>query len=101
MKYERKRIGKDKAIELAKSEWWVGKPAREIAMFQMFTAELAMPFSVFHEALEKALGRPVWTHELGLNYDGLCSELLGEKPTPSMEDIVNLIPAEKRLVVTL
>ena len=72
-------IGKEKAIELYNSNWWEGLSHREIAEFQLFTAELSCPFDVFHEAVEKSLGRPVFTHEFGLNYDGICKEFLGEK----------------------
>jgi len=75
----RKSIGKDKAIELAATNWWKFCSHREIAEFQLFTKELACPFAVFHEAVEKSLGRPVWTHEFGMNYEGICKEFLCEK----------------------
>ena len=97
---KRHSIGKEKALALASSGWWKSKTAREIAEFQMFTEELSMPFGVFHEALEKALGRPVWTHELGPDWAGLAAELLGERSQPSMQEILDLIPAEKRIVLT-
>jgi hypothetical protein len=100
-KYKRQSIGRDKAIALANSGWWEGKTPREIAKFQLFTDELSMPFEVFHEALEKTLGRPVWTHELALNFDGIAMELLGEKDAPTMEEIIGLIPEEKRILVAV
>jgi hypothetical protein len=59
----------------------------------------SVPFEVFHEAIEKALGRPVWTHEFGLNMEGLKKEFLGETPPPTMEEIMNLIPEEKRVII--
>lgn len=96
-KYKRQSIGRDKAIALANSGWWEEKSPREIAKFQLFTDELSMPFGVFHEALETALGRPVWTHELALNFDGIAMELLGEKDAPTMEEIIDLIPEKKRI----
>jgi hypothetical protein len=67
----------------------------------MFEELLCMPFDVFHEAVEKTLGRPVWTHEFGLNFDGLKAELLGEKPASTMEEIINLIPEDKRVVISV
>lgn len=97
--YPRQSIGRDKAIALAESKWWEGKTHREIAKFQLFTNELSMPFDVFHEALEKALGRPVWTHELGMNYNGICMEFLGEADAPTMQEILDLIPENKRIVI--
>ena len=93
-------IGKEKAIELYETEWWKEKSYREIAEFQLFTAELCCPFDVFHEAVEKSLGRPVFTHEFGLNYGEICKEFLGEKEPPTMNEILHMIPKEKLIVVT-
>lgn len=92
-------ITKEQAIQLAGSNFWESMSPREIAVFQMNTKCLCMPFTVFHEALEKALERPVWTHELGVNADGIRKELNGEVSAPTMEEIINMIPAEKRMIV--
>jgi hypothetical protein len=94
-----KSIGREKAIALANSNWWVGKPAKDVAKIGLFTKELCLPFHELHKAVEEALGRPVFTHEFGLNYDGICQELLGERDAPTLEEIIEMIPAEKRLVV--
>lgn len=96
-----KEITESEARALAASGFWLTISPREIATFQMETWRLCMPFKIFHEALEKALGRPVFTHERGLNYEGLRQELRGERPTPSFADILNLIPREKRILVML
>ena len=85
-------IGKEKAIQLYNTNWWEGLSYREIAEFQLFTTELCCPFDVFHEAVEKSLGRPVFTHEFGLNYQGICEEFLGEKESPTIDEILNMIP---------
>lgn len=98
-KYKRQSIGKEKAIALFDSGWWKGEDAKTVAKFQLFTDELCMPFGDFQEAVEKALGRPVWTHEFALNFDGIAQELLGEKDAPSMQEIIDLIPVEKRILV--
>lgn len=90
---------KEKAIALAESKFWEGMTHRQIAEFQMCEEKLCMPFSVFHEAVEKTLGRPVYTHEFGLNFQGLKDELFNGKPAPTLEEIINLIPEEKRLIV--
>lgn len=58
-----------------------------------------MPFDIFHEAIEKSLGRPVYTSEFELNYDSLCKEFLGEKNAPTIQEIIEMIPEEKRLVL--
>lgn len=94
-------IGKPAAIALCDSKWWVDKTPREIAEFQLFTSELSCPFSVFHEAIESALGRGVQTLEFGLNVNGLMDELMGDGPAPTMEDILEMIPEDKRVIVVL
>ena len=94
-----KSIGREAAIALANTNWWVGKEPKEIARIGLFTTELCLPFDVLHEAIEKALGRPVFTHEFGLNFDGICQELLGERDAPTFTEILNLIPEEKRILV--
>jgi len=93
-------IGKENAIELGHSNWWKHLSYREIAGVQLFITELCCPFDVFHEAVEKSLGRPVHTHEFGLNYGGICKEFLGEKEPPTMNEILHMIPQEKLIVVT-
>ena len=35
---------------------------------------MLVSFDKFHEALNFLLGRPVWIHEMGLNYEGLKAE---------------------------
>ena len=72
---------------------------KQIARFQLFQKRLCMPFPRFHKAMEEALGRPVWTHEFGLNLQGLQAELLGIKGAPTFEEILGLIPPDKLIVV--
>jgi len=90
---------KENAIALAESKFWEGMTHRQIAEFQMCEEKLCMPFSVFHEAIEKTLGRPVCTHEFGLNFMGLKDELFNGKQAPTLEEIINLIPKDKRFIV--
>lgn len=92
-------LTKEQAIALHETKFWEPMSLRERAMFQMFEERLCMPFDVFHEAVEKTLDRPVFTHEFGVNVDGLQAELLGEAPAPTFEQIIGMIPADKRVVV--
>jgi hypothetical protein len=91
----------EEAKALYKTEFWKSLSNEEIATFQLFEDKLCMPFSVFHAAIEKVLGRPVYTHEFGLNHKGLEMELLGEKSPPTIEEIINLIPEDKRILISL
>lgn len=91
----------ESAIARYESGFWEGLSYSERAGFQLFEKKLCMPFDIFHEAIEEALGRPVFTHEFGLNLEGLKKEFLGEAQAPTLEEIVNLIPEEKRILVVV
>jgi len=99
MKELTKELTKEQAIALYDSEFWKDMSYRAQAEFQMNTNRLCMPFDVFHEAMEKTLGRSVWTHEFGLNPEGLRKELTGEAEPPTFQEIINLIPKDKRMIV--
>lgn len=89
----------EQAVALAESEWWKDLPADAIVGFQLFEERLCMDFGDFHAAVETALGRPVFTHEFGRNMDGLRREYLGDRPAPTFEEILALIPEDKRVIV--
>jgi len=89
----------EQAKELYATGWWKDLTPREIVKFQLFEPMLCMPWGEFCTALNNALGRGVMTHELGMNLEGIQKEFLGEAPPPTLEDIINLIPAAKRIVV--
>lgn len=92
-------IGKEAAIALAESKWWEGKSNREIAEYQLSVREICCPFGVFHEAVEKSLGRPVFTHEFGLNYQGILNEFNGVEAAPSAEQVIDLLPKDKTIIL--
>jgi hypothetical protein len=81
------------------SRFWEDLTLAQRARFQINEPLLCMPFAVFHEAVEKTLGRPVFTHEFGLNWDGLKAELNGEVGPPTLEEILGMLPPEKTLVL--
>jgi hypothetical protein len=92
---------KDEAVALAETGWWKNRTPREIVSFQLFEPKLCMDFGDFQLALEKALGRPVFTHELGLNYEGIKKEFLGKAEPPTMQEILEMIPEAKRILVVI
>jgi hypothetical protein len=93
------KLTSEDAKFLAETQWWIGRPARDVAIFQMEAKLLCMPFGEFHKAIEEALGRGVYTHEFGLNWDGLKKELLGDGPAPSLDEIIAMLPADKTIIV--
>ncbi len=92
------KLTKEQAIILYNSGWWKEKTPEEIVKFQLFEPRLCMPFSEFHKAIEIVLNRPVFTHEFG-SRGRLKEEYLGEKPAPTFDEIMAIIPEEKRVLV--
>lgn len=93
-----KQLTEEQAIQLADSKAYEAMSHRERAVFQMNQDRLCMPFDIFHEAVVKTLARSVFTHEFATNKQGIIAELNGDQKSPSFEDIINLIPEEKRLI---
>jgi len=93
------QLTKEQAISFSENKLYENMTYRQIAEFQMEQDLLCVPFDLFHESMEKALGRPVFTHEFGLNIEGLKKELFGEKEPPTFEDVISLIPKEKLILI--
>ena len=89
---------KEQSIAFAESGVWKEWTDEQIVRLQLFQDKLCVPFSRFHEAIEKVLGRGVWTHEFAWR-DELIKEYLGTKSAPTFDEILNLIPEEKRIVI--
>lgn len=89
---------KQEAMDLFETKFWETQSPKEIVAFQLFEDKLCMPFGVFHEATEKCLERPVFTHEFA-SMDLLRDEFNGITVKPSLTDIIDLIPKKKLIVV--
>lgn len=95
-----KQLNEAQAIKMAESKVWENWTDEQIVRFQLFQDRLCMNFSRFHEAMGKVLDRPVYTHEFcSSNHENLIKEYLCAKPKPTLEEIINIIPEEKRLII--
>ena len=74
-------MNKNQALILYKSKFWNKLSTIEICEFQLFEDVLCMPFSVYHNAVDESLGRPVYTHEFGLDLGSLRYEFEGKNKT--------------------
>lgn len=93
-----KQLTENQAVNFAKSGIWKNWSDEEVVKFQLFQKRLCMDFSRFHKAIEMVLGRPVFTHEFIFS-ESLKKEYLGEKSAPTFEEITNLIPKDKLLII--
>lgn len=80
-------LTKEQATAIYDAKWWEGKTHREIVEVQLYQKKLICPFSVFHEAMEGALGRPVQTIEFA-DSQQLKKEFAGEVKKPTFEEWV-------------
>jgi hypothetical protein len=94
-----KELTKEQAVALAESKFWETMSYEERAKFQMLNDRLCMPFDVFQEAITKHIGRPVYTHEFALNREGLMKEVFNGALPPTLDEIINLIPKDKLIIL--
>ena len=57
-----------------------------------------MPLDVYTEALYVALGKPVFSHEIGYP-ELLKAEILGLANSPTLDQIIALLPKDKIIFV--
>ena len=97
---EIKQLTEKEAIELASTKWWIGKTPREVCDVQMYQDRLCMDFKDFHEAVEEALGRSVWTHEFA-DKEGLIAEYEGKREPEynPIESATRILGLENIIVV--
>ncbi len=91
-------LTREEAIAKARTGWWNKATDKEIAKFQLGEECLCCPFDVFYRAVEKWLGRPVWTHEFAHPIQ-LILEHEGKIPKATMQDVLNKMPADKTIIV--
>lgn len=92
-------ITTEEALALIETKYWETMSPAEAAKFQLETSHFTLPFDTFHRGIEELLGRPVFTHEIAMNFGGLQAEARGDHPAPTLQEILDLIPEEKRIVV--
>ena len=97
--FMREQFTEQQAIEFFESREWVDMTDRERTEIQFYHEKLCMPFDVFHKSVCAALGRDVYTHEFGLNRDGLVVELYEGGPKPTMQDLIEMISTRLPVVV--
>ena len=96
------QLTREQAVELYDSGFWEKMSYEERAKFQMVQDRVCMPIDVFKEAMNKYLGRPVYTHEFSSgNRDRLMREVFEGAPPPTLTEIINLIPEEKRVIIKI
>ena len=94
-----KQLTREQAIAFSQSKIWESWTDEQIVRLQLFQEKLCVPFNRFHEAITNVLNRDVYTHEFGLNYEGIVMEYLGVKDPPTLDEIIRLIPEDKRIVI--
>lgn len=91
-------LTREQALALYDTEFWESLAYVERARFQLSEERLCMPFDIFVEAVERALGRPVRVGEF-LQPRRLLSELSGEQTVLDVDDLLSLLPEQNRILL--
>lgn len=94
------KLTRQQAWDLAATEWWKNATSLAIASFQLNEDRLCCPFGVFHKSVEDVLGRPVWSHEFA-DADALREEMNGICQAQTIDEILDMIPEAKRIIVEI
>ena len=70
-----------------------------VAELALLLGPLEMHFSLVHQRIEELVGRPVWTHEIGLDADSLRKEAHTWNHTKTTADIVGLLKDKPTIVI--
>lgn len=70
------------------------------AEFRLLTW-IEVPIDLMRDRINALLGRPFWSHEMGPGFERLAKEVRWEGRPSTMQEISDLIPAEKRILVSL
>lgn len=97
-KWAEVQLTKEQAIALFDSEVYKKWTHEQIFRFQLFQEKLCIPFDIFHQASEKVLRRPVYTHEFAYR-DKMVLEYLGEREAPTLREIIDLFPVGEIILV--
>ena len=93
-----KQLTRGEAIQFAASGIWRTWSDLQIVRLQLFQNRLCLPLDIFFPAITRVLHRPVWVHEFTTtNIEQLRAEYLGDRPMPTWDEIIALIPPEKRV----
>ena len=93
-----KQMTKDQAIAYAESGEWKKLTDEQLFLLQINQKLLCVPFGEFHRATEAILDRPVYTHEFA--HPELLLQEHGGAPSPTLDEIIDIIPAEKRIIAS-
>jgi len=94
------QLTQEQAIELADSAVWRDWSDEEVVAFQLYQKCLCMDWAHFHGAIERVLGRPVWTHEFA-RPELLRAEYEGKRGKPSFTEITELLPQGKEVIIVM
>jgi hypothetical protein len=88
------QLTREEAIACHENGHWKEWGLLTRALFQLHQEFPCMPISVFHEAVEKTLGRPVFTHEFSTaGAECLKDEILSlPGASDAVNEVVNAIP---------
>ena len=92
---------KEQAIAFYDSGAWENLTDYQRASLQLTVDKLCMPFDIFHKSIEAVLGRPVYTHEFGVNRHGLLAELHGEQKPTTLDEVIDMIPDHLKAIFVI
>ncbi len=97
-----RQLTKEEAVSMYDGKEWADWTDEQIVKFQLYQCKLCVDWDRFRKAIEVVMGRGVSTHEFASsNIAALRAEYEGKRQKPTMQDIVDLLPKDKTIVVAM
>jgi len=91
-------MNRKEALAKSNTHWWEGKADKEIVDFQLYEERLCCPFDVYHGAIERVLGRPVFTHEFA-DSKALQEEYEGKREYDGIIPSIKRVAGDKPIIM--
>jgi hypothetical protein len=92
------QLTREQAKTVYESKCWETWTDVKIVQFQLYQERLTIPFERFHQAIERILDRPVFTHEFAWP-ENIKAEFEGKKPKATFEDVMDLLKDKDVIIV--
>lgn len=94
----RRSIGRENAVKMFQDEWWVGKRYKDIALVGLSLAELTLPLTILHLAVENTLARAISPKDVRTEPERFLAEILGGLPPLTVIQIAEIAKRKDKLI---
>ena len=94
-----KEMTSEEARRFGEEGFWKKLTPVERAWMQLYQPCICMPLDVIYDAMQTLFDRPVYSHEMWMDAMASLRKEAADRRHISFEEVLEKIPAEKRIVI--